>query len=135
MTADLKADLDKVGGASDVQLAGASQHRLEFESAVERTDSPSPAPKAPNKTKAPSAVHGTAAPAPSVHHETPAPAQAKVDAPETAPAEQPRTEPAPEPIQSRPRPTAPVPSTQREPRGGWKTPGQIIRQAPFPINP
>ena len=26
-------------------------------------------------------------------------------------------------------------TTQREPPGGWKTPGEVIRNAPFPINP
>jgi hypothetical protein len=32
------------------------------------------------------------------------------------------------------RPT-PVPTTRSAPRGGWKTPSDIIRNAPFPINP
>ena len=32
------------------------------------------------------------------------------------------------------RPT-PVPTQRRAPAGGWKTPGEVIRNAPFPINP
>ncbi|MDB4880566.1 MAG: hypothetical protein JWL60_2012, partial [Gemmatimonadetes bacterium] len=55
---------------------------------------------------------------------------------EVAPAEAPREEPAPEPVRSQARPgRAPMPSTQREPAGGWRTPGEVIRNAPFPINP
>jgi hypothetical protein len=72
----------------------------------------------------------------SVKHTTPAPAQAAPQAVEVAPAEVPQVERAPEPVPAAAgRPEAPRPSTQREPRGGWKTPGQIIRGAPFPINP
>jgi len=43
-------------------------------------------------------------------------------------------QPEPEPVPQN-RPQAPVPSRQPEPRGGWKTPGEVIRNAPFPINP
>jgi hypothetical protein len=47
-----------------------------------------------------------------------------------------RTEaPAPDPMPSAARPRAPRPTTQQEPPGGWRTPGEIIRRAPFPINP
>src|SRR3954466_7191596 len=80
MPDDLKADLARVGGGSDVQLAGAAAPKLEFVSASERTNSPAPAPKAPNIAKAPSTAKGTRAPAKSVHHDTPAPAAAKVNA-------------------------------------------------------
>ena len=132
---DLKQDLAKVGGG-DVQLAGMASPRLDVVSAGERTLSPAPAPKAPTIARAPSAFKGTRAPVKSVKHETPAPAQPAVRAEEVAPAEVPRVERVPEPVPAAAgRPEAPRPSTQREPRGGWKTPGQIIRNAPFPINP
>ncbi|MEO8623885.1 MAG: hypothetical protein ABI625_22585 [bacterium] len=132
---DLKQDLAKVGGG-DVQLAGVSSPRLDVVSAGERTKSPTPAPKTPTVAHAPSAVKGTRAPVKSVKHDTPAPAQPAVQAVDVAPAEAPQVERAPEPVPAAAgRPEAPKPSTQREPRGGWKTPGQIIRNAPFPINP
>jgi hypothetical protein len=132
---DLKKDLASVGGG-DVQLAGAAAPRVDVVSAGERTLSPTPAPKSPTVSRAPSAFHGTRAPVKSVKHTTPAPAQAAPRAVEVAPAEVPQVERAPEPVPAAAgRPEAPRPSTQREPRGGWKTPGQIIRGAPFPINP
>lgn len=132
---DLKKDLASVGGG-DVQLAGMATPRLDIVSAGERTKSPTPAPKSPTVSRAPSAFHGTRAPVKSVKHDTPAPAQASAKAEEVAPAEVRQAEPAPEPTRApQGRPEAPLPSTQREPRGGWKTPGQIIRNAPFPINP
>jgi hypothetical protein len=132
---DLKKDLASVGGG-DVQLAGATTPRVDVVSAGERTLSPTPAPKSPTVSRAPSAFRGTRAPVKSVKHTTPAPAQAAPQAVEVAPAEVPQVERAPEPVPAAAgRPEAPRPSTQREPRGGWKTPGQIIRGAPFPINP
>jgi len=132
---DLKKDLASAGGG-DVQLAGMATPRLDIVSAGERTKSPTPAPKSPTVSRAPSAFHGTRAPVKSVKHDTPAPAEASTKAEEVAPAEVRRAEPAPEPRQApQGRPEAPRPSTQREPRGGWKTPGEIIRNAPFPINP
>jgi hypothetical protein len=132
---DLKSDLAKVGGSSDMQLAGSSGPKVDVVSASERIKSPAPAPHAPTVAHAASAHQGTAAPARSPREVTPAPAETKAAAQEVAPVEQPKAEPAPEPIQSTGRPRAPLPSTQREPRGGWKTPGEIIRRAPFPINP
>ena len=132
---DLKQDLAKAGG-SDVQLAGAGMPRLDVVSASERTKSPAPAPKAPTVSKAPSTSHGTKAVVKSVRHDTPAAAQPTTRAEEVAPAEVMQAPPVPEPVLApQSRPQAPLPSTQREPRGGWRTPGQIIRNAPFPINP
>jgi hypothetical protein len=133
MPDDLKADLAKVG--SDVQLASGNSRKLDVVSAVERGESSKPSPKAPTVSKAPSTARGTKAPAKSVRHEMPAPAEPVVEAQEVAPVEAPKAEPAPTPVPSQGRPRAPLPSTQREPPGGWKTPGQIIRNAPFPINP
>jgi hypothetical protein len=124
VSTDLEQDLAKAGGAN-VQLAGSSGNRVDIVSASERVESPTPAPKAPTVTRAPSARRGARAAA------QPAP-----KAPEQAPAEQPQVQrqPDPEPVPQT-RPQAPVPSRQPEPRGGWKTPGEVIRNAPFPINP
>lgn len=135
MSDDLKQDLARVGGG-EVQLAGSAAHRVDVVSAVERNDRNLPAPKAPSVTHVASANRGTRAVVRSARHVAPAPARPAPRAEEVAPAEAPRAEPAPEPIYTQQRPQqAPLPSTQREPRGGWKTPGQIIRGAPFPINP
>lgn len=132
---DLQRDLSSVGGG-DVQLAGAASTRVDVVSVGERSISPTPAPKLPTVSRAPSAFHGTRAAVKSVKHDTPAPVRAAPQAREITPAEVPQVERAPEPVPAaQGRPEAPRPSTQREPRGGWKTPGQIIRNAPFPINP
>jgi hypothetical protein len=131
---DLKQDLARAGG-SEVQLAGAPSGRTDVVSAVERTDGAVAAPKAPTVSRAPSAIHGRTAVVRSARHVTPAAAQPAPRAEEPAPAEVRREEPAPEPAPSQARPQAPLPSTQREPPGGWRTPGQVIRNAPFPINP
>ena len=135
MADDLKQDLARVGGG-DVQLAGPSLPRVDVVSAGERTLSPVPAPASPTVSRAPSAFRGTRAPVKSVKHESAAPVLAVPRAADVAPAEAPQVERAPEPVpRAAGRPEAPRPSTQREPRGGWSTPGQIIRNAPFPINP
>jgi hypothetical protein len=131
---DLKQDLARVGG-SDVQLAGTSNGRVDVVSAAERTNGAVAAPKAPSVSRAPSTARGTRAPVRSARHETPAAAQPTPAAEQVAPAETPREIPQPEPVPAAGRPTAPRPSTQREPPGGWRTPGQVIRNAPFPINP
>jgi hypothetical protein len=134
VNSDLEQDLAKAGGAN-VQLAGSSGNRVDVVSASERVESPAPAPKAPTVSRAPSVRRGTRAVAPSPRRETPAAAQPAPKAPEQAPAEQPRVEQRlPDPVPQT-RPQAPVPSRQPEPRGGWKTPGEVIRNAPFPINP
>ena len=132
---DLKQDLAKAGG-SDMQLAGAGMPKLDVVSASERTKSPSPEPRAPAITRAPSATRGTKAVVKNVRHEAPAAAQPTTRAEDVAPAEVLQAPPVPEPVPAQQsRPQAPRPSTQREPPGGWRTPGQIIRNAPFPINP
>jgi hypothetical protein len=125
LSEDLKRDLAKAGG-SDVQLAGSSANRLDVVSAAERTHGAVAAPKSPTVARAPSAAHGSRAAVRSARPVTPAVAQPS-----------PRTEaPAPEPVPSVGRPRAPrAPSTQQEPPGGWRTPGEVIRNAPFPINP
>jgi hypothetical protein len=135
VSSDLEQDLARAGGAG-VELAGSSADRIDVVSAEERVESPTPASKARTVTRAPSVNRGTRAAAPSPRREAPAAARPAPRAEEPAPAEQPRTEPQPELERvPQPRPRAPVPSTQREPPGGWRTPGEVIRNAPFPINP
>ena len=133
---DLKQDLAKAGGG-DVQLAGAATApKIEIVSATERGKSATPAPRASTVSRAPSASRGTKAVVKSVKHDAPAPAEPTIRAEEPAPVEVKQAPPEPEPVPARAgRPAAPRPSTQREPPGGWRTPGQIIRNAPFPINP
>ena len=131
---DLKQDLARAGG-SDVMLAGAPTGRVDVVSAAERTNGAVAAPKAPSVSHAPSAVRGHKAAVRSVKHETPAAAQPSPVAEEAAPAEVRTEAPAPEPVPAQSRPSAPQPSTQREPPGGWRSPGEVIRNAPFPINP
>lgn len=133
VSADLEQDLARAGGAN-VQLAGSSANRIDVVSASERVESPTPAPKARTTSRAPSVHRGTRAIAPSPRRQAPAAAQPAPRAPEQAPAEQPRVEREPEPVPQT-RPEAPAPARQPEPRGGWKTPGEVIRNAPFPINP
>ena len=133
VSSDLEQDLAKAGGAN-VQLAGNSGNRIDVVSASERVDSPTPAPKEKTVARTPSVKRGTRAAAPSPRRETPAAAQPAPRVEEQMPSEEPRVE-KPEPVpQSRPQ-APPVPSRQPEPRGGWKTPGELIRNAPFPINP
>ena len=134
---DLKQDLAKVGG-SDVQLAGAASPRLDVISATERGISNVPTPKAHTVARVASTRRGHAAVVRSARHVSPVmaaspaaaePAPVPAAAPEVAP---PAPEPTPEPMG---RPEQPRPSRQHEPRGGWSTPGQVIRNAPFPSNP
>ena len=133
VSSDLEQDLAKAGG-TNVQLAGNNGNRVDVVSASERIESPAPAPKAKSVAKAPSVKRGTRAVAPSPKRETPAAAQPAPKAEEQTPAERPQVVREPEPLpQSRPQ--APVPSRQPEPRGGWRTPGEVIRNAPFPNIP
>jgi hypothetical protein len=131
---DLKQDLARAG-AADVQLAGSAGPRVDVVSATERFDGAVAAPKAPSKARTASASRGTSAPTRSPRPEAPAAAQPAPQVPQTVAAEPPVVAPAPAPSPTQSRPQAPQPSTQREPPGGWKTPGQVIRNAPFPINP
>jgi hypothetical protein len=132
---DLKQDLAKAGGGTDVQLAGSSNGRVDVVSVAERTNGAVAAPKSPTVSRAPSAVRGKTAVVKSAKKVAPAAAEPAPRAEEAAPAEVYTREPEPEPVPAQARPRAPQPSTQREPPGGWRTPGQVIRNAPFPINP
>jgi hypothetical protein len=105
----LRRDLDVVG-AQAVELAPAGR-RTQVVSAIEQTGTPEPAPKR------------TAAPTPRRAKRAPAPVRT-VERPEPAPA------PVVEPTR-----VAEPPAPERPPRGGWKTVGEVIRNAPFPILP
>ncbi|MEP6618728.1 MAG: hypothetical protein ABJE47_05420 [bacterium] len=131
---DLKQDLAKAGGA-DIQLAGSAAPRVDVVSASERTLGSVPVPKARTTARAPGARHEADTPAPSQGVPEPAPAPAPRAVDDAAPITPPVVDPAPSAIPAAGRPEAPKPSTQREPRGGWRTPGEVIRRAPFPINP
>jgi hypothetical protein len=131
---DLKQDLARAGGG-EVQLAGMNDGRVDVVSAAERTNGAVAAPKAPTVSRAPSAVRGRTAVVKSPRRVSPAAAEPAPRAAETAPAEVYTEEPAPERVPAQARPRAPQPSTQREPPGGWRSPGEVIRNAPFPINP
>ena len=134
---ELKQDLASVG-SGDVQLAGGASRRVDVVSLAERGVAPVAAPRAPAVAKAPTAAHGTVAKVASRTTVEAAPAETTRSTDEVAPAEAPQ--PAPDIVpRSAGRPQAASPQqdvhTSREPRGGWKTPGDIIRNAPFPINP
>jgi hypothetical protein len=137
MSDDLKKDLASAGGG-DMQLAGAASRRLDVVSSSERIDAPVAKPKAPTVAKAPTPARAPKVPTASPTRETPAPQQAETKAEDAAPVEAPQ--PQPTDVPSAGRPQAPRSQgenvhTSREPRGGWRTPGDIIRRAPFPINP
>lgn len=134
---DLKQDLARVGGG-DVLLAGSSMPKLEIVSSAERVESAAPSRKTGSGAKALSTSRGARAAIPTVRREAPAVSRMETEPVEIAPVEVPRAEP---PVVREPapaaagRPTAPQPSTQREPAGGWRSPSDVIRNAPFPINP
>ena len=131
---DLKQDLARAGG-NDVQLVGTANGRVDVVSAAERTNGAVSAPKSPAVSRAPSAVRGRTAVVKSARQVTPAAARPSPRAAEAVPAEVNTESPAPEPMPAQARPRSPQPSTQREPPGGWRSPGEVIRRAPFPINP
>ncbi len=132
LTDDLKQDLAKAGG-SDIQLAAPAVSRVDVVSSAERTPSFTPSPRAIRIARAP-AVAKVTHPSRSIEAvESPTPAAAPHRADDIAPAAP--DQPLPVDVPATGRPQAPQPSTQREPRGGWRTPGDVIRRAPFPINP
>jgi hypothetical protein len=132
VSADLEQDLARAGGAN-VELAGSGAKGVDVVSAAERVESPAPA-RTPTVARTATATRARKAPARSPRRAQPAadrPAPSSpAPAPVSEPRPQPRTEPAPQT-----RPEAPIPAPQREPPGGWRTPGEVIRNAPFPINP
>jgi hypothetical protein len=132
----LAADLALARGESSLELAPATGQRLQVVSAIEQTEAtPEPAP-APRKTP----------PAP----RTPRPEKVEHRPEVVTPTDVAAAEPAPEPSQPvqevavEPTVSAPAPSPDHIPapapqrgtkRGGWWTTADVIRNAPFPINP
>ena len=138
----LRRDLDVVG-AQAVELAPAGR-RTQVVSAIEQTGTPEPAPA---RTAAPAPRRSTRSPSvrpASAPRRAPVPIRT-VERTESEPAPAPAVEPTrvaespapvPAPRASAPEPApAPLPAPERPPRGGWKTVGEVIRNAPFPILP
>ena len=132
LTDDLKQDLAKAGG-SDMPLATPGVSRVDVVSSAERTPAFTPSPRAIRIARAPAVAKVTRPSRPVEAVESPTAAAPPQRAGEIAPAAPDR--PLPGDVPAAGRPQAPRPSTQREPRGGWRTPGDVIRRAPFPINP
>lgn len=131
----LLEDLDQASGTG-VALApqnGATQ----VVSAIELGTSTRAAPerRVVRRAATPKAPSYAAAPAPA--KEEPAPAVVPTKEPEPAPSVQPLPEPTPAPATQSRRPDAPMPLPLPTPhrRGGYKSVGDVIRNAPFPINP
>jgi hypothetical protein len=128
-TDDLSRDLAVAGANNDLALSPAAG-RTDVVSSIERmpTGTPKPAPSRQAPARAP---HAPVAPVP---QPAPSPAPAPVVAPTPAPTPAPAVTPAPQeaPVIVTPRP-APRPTPQKP--GGYKSVGDIIREAPFPINP
>jgi len=117
---DLGSELEVATGDANGLLP--NRGGTEFVSAIERTPGSVPAASAPVKRPTPT-PRATPQPVKTpVVHKAPAP-EAVVVAPAPAP------EPAPA---ATPTPT-PTPTPRR--RGGYSNMGDIIRNAPFPINP
>ena len=158
MTDELQRDLDQASTTS-VELAPRPKSTtvvsaIELgEPAPAKTELPktSPVPRAPQRAKAPAPK-----PAPAQHVAARAPTPAPVPVAETpsqvaeAPAPEPTPEPAPVMTSPAPQPvlTTPVPTPTRAPGrtqgrapgragrgGGWWSTGDVIRNAPFPVNP
>ena len=128
---DLQRDLAMTAGTA-VELApksGGQQVVSAIESAP-AAPQPRTVQKAPRRAPTPTPQ---AAPAPILADVTPEP-EVEVPVPVVSPAREPEAAKAPAPAVGGGRPTA-VPSQRKAPPGGWKTPGEVIRNAPFPINP
>lgn len=139
MSDDLKQDLEQASAAG-VQFAPRSNRSavvsaIELGESAKSSDLPktSPVPRAPVRAKAPARTHRR----PTVAHVAVAPARRQPTPVAQAPAPEPVIEaPAPAPM--------PIPAPSRVPSGrssrggrggGWSTVGDVIRNAPFPINP
>ena len=130
---DLQRDLAMTAGTA-VELApkaGGQQVVSAIESAP-NAPQPRTSQKAPRRTPtpappqaAPAPVTAAAEPEPQVEAPTP-----EVVAPTPSPAN--TGDVAPAVGAGRP---SPVPAQRKAPPGGWKSPSEIIRNAPFPINP
>lgn len=130
-----------------LDLALSSSNRTQIVSALERNDAetaPAPAPMSKSRAPVRARTRATPIPKPSPRH-VPEPAAVEVaEAPEavSAPMEETTTAPSPVPAEVTPSPASspsplplPAPAPSRGRRGGWWTTADVIRNAPFPINP
>lgn len=128
---DLQRDLAMTAGTA-VELAPKAGGQ-QVVSAIESTPAvarPRPVSKAPRKSPAPAPQP---APQPVLADATPEP-EVEAPVPTPTPTPEPVEVKTPQPVVGAGRP-APVPAQRREPAGGWKTPSEVIRNAPFPIQP
>ena len=136
----LLQDLQQASGTG-VELAPQGNRAQQVVSAIEMTPSAKPAPerRIVRRAAQPKAPTYAAAPAPA--REEPAPAVEPTKEPEPAPSVQPTPEPTPAPATQSRRPDAPMPLPLPAPsrrsgrHGGYSTEAEVIRNAPFPINP
>ena len=135
----LLQDLQQASGTG-VELAPRS-NRTQVVSAIEMTSSTKAAPERRLVRRAAQRKTPSYAAAPAPAREEPAPAVVPTKDPEPAPSVQPLPEPTPAPATQSRRPEAPmpvplpVPAPRQGRHGGYKSVGDVIRDAPFPINP
>lgn len=142
--ADLERRLALMSDSTALDLALQSRDRTQFVSAIERNDAetaPSPEPDGKAAVRRPTRAAPVASPA---RARVAAPKTTEVASTETAPVASPSqdSEPAPieTPAQASPAPApsadhipAPRPTPSR--KGGYWSTADVIRNAPFPINP
>lgn len=127
----LERDLQVVQGSA-VELApraGGQQVVSAIESAPAN---PQPRPSAPAPRRK-SPTPRPPAPTPEPVLAAAEPAEATVDAPAPTEVAAPTPRQAEVPVVA-PRPSAPAPQ-RKAPKGGWWSTGDVIRNAPFPVNP
>lgn len=145
--ADARRALTLASDSTALELALQAGSRTQFVSALERNEAepaPAPAPKAGRSTVTRRPTRAAPVEQPtrarisepqateiaSVPEEVAAPTVETAPAPSETPAEA-----APAPAPSPDRYPSPAPQPGRGRRGGWWTTGDVIRNAPFPINP
>jgi hypothetical protein len=130
----LQRDLNLANGAM-LDLAPQGGQKTQVVSAVERSPESSQRPSTTERRQTPKRVPNAAE---RDVTPTPEPAADVVDV-AVAPAEEPTPAPTPAvvPVIAAPPPPAPLPRPAATPqrRGGYKTVGDVIRNAPFPVNP
>lgn len=113
--------------------------RTQVVSAIEMTGESKAAPERRLVKRAAQKQEPSYAAAPAPAKELPAPAVVATPDVQPAPSVQPTPEPTPAPAADSRRPEAPapvsLPSRRSAPRGGYHSVGDVIRNAPFPINP
>lgn len=130
---ELAVELESAAGAESQLLPRAEG--IEFVSELEQNAPkvqravPSPKAEARVARAAPAEPKAQAEEAPPAPVPAAAVAQVQIEQPAPAPTAKPTVESAPRGV------AIPQGETRRAPPGGWKTPSEVIRNAPFPINP